>query len=552
MRIQRAVAAGILGVSASLVAATASGQQALPVRNGRPIVAAVSGDGIFLDALLAERGPSADLARLRQGRATAEDLEFLDRLITIKLVAREAATMGLDESGEIRKQVEVTSREIMREVLIERLVKDLKPDPAAVETQFRELVREWKTASLLFQDEAAAQRTQKELAGGAAFADVAGRVVGARLAKSDSDDLYHQKKDYLPAIADALAKLRAGQVSPVITIPAGFVLMKVVDIRYPENAEARAQATQSVSGERQRAVLNAHDEALRRQYAVVNQAVLASLDYAAAKPGIGALLKDKRVVAEIKGGASVTVGDLTDYLRMQFFHGGDQAKEGQRMNAKKNDALNATVGRRLLNMEALKLGIDKTDAYRDRVTGYRESLVFNTFIQKVITPGNKMTEEEVKAYYNGHLKEYSTPEMIKLRGLAFARRDAAEAAMKKLREGTDFGWLAANASGQVGGGAPGLLKFDGTPVMTSSMPDALQGALVAARAKDVRLYAGPAGHFYVLLVQQLIPSRAKPYAEVREEIAKKLYGEKLNKSLKDYAGKLRAQSKVEVYLKRMP
>jgi hypothetical protein len=552
MRVRLVVATGLLVLSISTLALPAGAQQALPLKNGRPAVAAVNGDAIFLDAFLVERGPSADRARLQQGRATAEDLELLDRLITIKLVVREAAAMGLDESGEIRKQVEVASREIMREILIERLLKAIKPDPVAVEKQYKELVREWKTASLLFQDEAAAQRAQKELAGGAAFADVAGRVVGAKLAKNDGDERYHSKKDYLPSIAEALAKLQVGQVSPVIKIPAGVVLMKVVDIRYPETPEARTQATQSVLSDRQGAVLNAHDEALRRQYAVVNKTLLNSLDYAAAKPGIGALLKDKRVVVEIKGGASVTVGDLTDYLRMQFFHGADQAKEGQRMNEKKVDALNATVGRRLLNMEALKLGIDKTDAYRDRVTGYRESLVFNTFIQKVIAPGNKMREEEVKAYYTGHLKEYSTPEMIKIRGLAFVRRDAAEAAMKKLREGTDFSWLAANASGQVGGGAPGVLTFDGKPVLTSSMPDGLQGALVGARAKDVRLYAGPAGYFYVLLVQQSIPSSAKPYGEVREEIAKKLYGEKLNASLKEYTGKLRAQSKVETYLKRMP
>ena len=65
------------------------------------------------------------------------------------------------------------------------------------------------------------------------------------------------------------------------------------------------------------------------------------------------------------------------------------------------------------------------------------------------------------------------------------------------------------------------------------------------------MYASPENHFYVLLVDQVIPSTAKQYADVREEIAKKLYAEKLNKSLVDYAGKLRAQLKVETFLKRV-
>ena len=151
-----------------------------------------------------------------------------------------------------------------------------------------------------------------------------------------------------------------GQVSPVIKISAGFVVVKVLDIRYPENPEARAEARKRVSDQQEQVIVEAHDKALRQQYAVINQAVLKSVNYEAAKPGLDALLKDKRVVAEIKGGASVTVGDLTDYLRMQFFHGNDDGAQGKRMNAKKADALNATISRRVLNLEAQKAGIDKT------------------------------------------------------------------------------------------------------------------------------------------------------------------------------------------------
>jgi hypothetical protein len=264
-----------------------------------------------------------------------------------------------------------------------------------------------------------------------------------------------------------------------------------------------------------------------------------------------ALLKDKRVIAEIKGASAVTIADLTDYLRMQFFHGTDQSKQRREMNSKKDAALDAMIGRRLLNMEALRLGIDKTNEYRDRVNGYRDSLVFDSFIQKVIVPENKMKEEEVKGYYTAHLKEYSYPEMLKVQSLAFSGRPAAENAMRKLREGTDYGWLAANADGQVARGAPGVLAFDGRPVTTDSMPGGLQKVLAGSKAGDHRLYASPEGPFYVLAVQQVIASNPRPFEEVRTEIAQKLYKEKLTKSVDDYARKLRAHSKVAVYLKRV-
>ena len=83
------------------------------------------------------------------------------------------------------------------------------------------------------------------------------------------------------------------------------------------------------------------------------------------------------------------------------------------------------------------------------------------------------------------------------------------------------------------------------------MPDGVrEGRSPEAKAGDVRLYASPEGHFYVLAVQEVVAPSARPYDEVREEIAKKLYGEKLKKSVDDYAAKLRALSKVEIYLKK--
>jgi hypothetical protein len=160
----------------------------VPLRNGRAVVATVNDDAISLDEFVTELGSSAERAGLRSGRATADQLDALERVITIKLVTQEAERMGLDEIPEIRKQVEVTSREILREVLIERLVRHIKPDAAAVEKRFREMVREWKTVSLLFQDEQAAKRARTELAAGASFSDLAARTAAAKLAKTDTDD----------------------------------------------------------------------------------------------------------------------------------------------------------------------------------------------------------------------------------------------------------------------------------------------------------------------------------------------------------------------------
>jgi hypothetical protein len=521
---------------------------ALPVKDGRPAVASVNGKPISLDELLLELEAPDDQAAARRGTGTPKALELLDRLVNVRLILQEATTMGLAEQPEIRKQVEVSARGILRDVLLERVVKDVVADPATVQARFEDLSREWKASSLLFKDEASATRVREELAGGAKFAEVAARESTSGAARASDDGEYHTRKDFLAPVALALSALKAGEVSPVVKLPAGFVVITVSDLRYPESTAVREQARRTALAEKQVTALQAHEADLRRRLVTLHDDVLKAVDYTAATPGLEALRTDKRVLAEIKGAASVTVGDLTEYLRLQSFHGPDQSAQGKRMNASKGEALDATIGRRVLNHEATRLGLDQTAEYRDRVRSYEDGLVFDAFVQKVIVPDSKMTEDEVKAHYESHRKDYSSPEMVRLRGLAFTTRAAAEDALDRLRGGAEFSWLAANAEGQVPKGAEGVLELDGRPLTTASMPEGMQTTLNGAKTGDARLYEGQGGRFYVLSVQGVVPPEARPYDEVREDIAKELYAKKLRKNVEDYLAKLRTASTIEIYL----
>ena len=70
-----------------------------------------------------------------------------------------------------------------------------------------------------------------------------------------------------------------------------------------------------------------------------------------------------------------------------------------------------------------------------------------------------------------------------------------------------------------------------------------------AKTGEFKLYASPEGHFYVLFIQEVIPAKPQPYEEVKNNIGQKIFNEKLNKAVEDWADKLRAVSEVKVYLK---
>jgi hypothetical protein len=54
------------------------------------------------------------------------------------------------------------------------------------------------------------------------------------------------------------------------------------------------------------------------------------------------------------------VGELTEALKFQFFHGTKMAVERKRLNAKKEQILDGMLHRKVFRKEALRLALDTT------------------------------------------------------------------------------------------------------------------------------------------------------------------------------------------------
>jgi hypothetical protein len=196
-----------------------------------------------------------------------------------------------------------------------------------------------------------------------------------------------------------------------------------------------------------------------------------------------------------------------------------------------------------------KQGIQKTDEYAWRVSAATSSYLFGVFIQKVIIPDVKLTEPEVEKYYADHKAEFSYPAFYKLQSIAFLTAKDAEAAVSKLRSGTDFKWLNANADGKV---PDAQLKENVSGILSANaLTPELSKALEGAKTGDYRVYAASPKHFYAVHVIEYIPSSMQPYAEVREAMAKKVFGESVQKAVEDYIAKLRKSHDVKVFLARI-
>jgi len=523
----------------------------LPVIDGKIAVATVNDEPITLEEF--NRAIAASHAA-RRGEKKAGRIDYskiVNRLINTRLIVLEARNIGLDELPETKKLVADYSQETLMKLLLEGHLRDIKADEDAVEKIYQEMLKEWQISSIRFEKEEAARRFAEKIQAGNDFEESVNKALEEGLAKEGEIGLYYKDEDLTPQVAELVKDMKMGSISPIVSHgEKGFIILRLEGVRFPEgDAEALEKAKREALNQKRKQATRDYYEDLRKKYVRINEGLVDELDFESEEPGFERLLKDKRVIVEIIGGQSITVGELTRALKQKFFHGVERAIKNKQVNRRKHEVLEGVVEKRILLKEAFKQGIDRSDEYKYRVKEYEFSVVFGAFMQKVITPDIKLNLEELKTYYQENSEEYMSPEMMRIKSVVFDKRSNAVSALEKLRKGTDFNWLSSNAEGQVEKETEGLLRFEGKLLVVSSLPEGVQKALSGANPGDFRLYESPEGYFYVLYIYHLLPGSPQPFENVKNKIAKEVFGDKLQKAVEDYAERLKEYYPVKIYAK---
>lgn len=477
-------------------------------------------------------------------------MEPLERLINVKLVVQEAKNMELDKQDEIKSNLQKFADQQLRQVLFLERVKDIKPDEKKVQKEYRDAIKETKLKSVMFLKEKDAKTFLDELKHGKKFDELRDKVLkeGRAEAVGQDERQFATNAALGPVVSAGLADVKAGGISPIIEITNGFIIAKVEEIRYVDNPEAVEQARSKVLSQMKLDSLKGYKAELIKKYAKEDTKLVKSLDFEAKKPGFEKLLTDKRVVMSIKGEEPIRVSDLADAMNSKFFHGIENAVKEKKLNREKLLALDELESVRVFKKAALDKGLDKSEEYLKRIEDHMTSVLFGAFIEKVIKPDVTFTVAEVKDYYEKHLSDYVGPETLQIAGIAFTKKDDAQKAIDKLREGVDFAWLKNNADGQVAKNARGLLQFNEESLTLQSMPEPMQKVVKDARKGDYRLYESPEGYAYALFIKEKVEAKARPLEEVKDEVGQKVAWLNLTQDIEKWFKKLREAYPVKIYL----
>ncbi len=119
-------------------------------RSGTCPVASVGGDVLTIDnlnfALAGSHGAQGGATKAGKQDPTA----ILRRLVDARLIVLEGRAMGLEELPDVASGIKAIEERAGREMLKERVLREVRPDPAEVTRLFQDAVREWQLQSVLF------------------------------------------------------------------------------------------------------------------------------------------------------------------------------------------------------------------------------------------------------------------------------------------------------------------------------------------------------------------------------------------------------------------
>ena len=493
---------------------------------------------------------TADPAKVEHARSHGRELEYyrdvLQRLINSRLVVLEAKNIGLDETAAVQAKIEAYKTQTLLRQLIQNHIADLQADPDDVEELYQKMSREVLLYSLIFKKAPLAKQFLEEVKE-EDFDTVAKRYIEEDKVETDNDEKYVKIKELKPKVGEVVYSMQKGEISKIFMVDQGFLVFRLADARFVEDEAIRQNASAIILlGLKKQKALE-YGQELTEKYVTFDEELYEQLDF---DQDFEKLKNDQRPLATLKQDPSrkITVADLARKLASNIFHGTEKAQKLKLVNKRKKVEITNMLFKLTGILEAKRLGLDKTEEFMEMMNNYKRSVLFETFMSKVVLPDVKLTAEKVRSYYEEHIDDYSSPAMLLMKSMVFHERSDAENALEKLNKGADYSWVSANATGFVSPDNEKVMPFDSKLLSLTALPEDLQEKAADAKKGDALLYEGEDGFVYVLVMQDVFPPEPRPYEEARDAVAKTVYEKTAQQLIEEWTSKLKEAYSVKIFL----
>ncbi len=280
------------------------------------------------------------------------------------------------------------------------------------------------------------------------------------------------------------------------------------------------------------------------------------------------------VVARVNG-AAITSNELEQaidrLMPKMSFHGGVSDEKRSELRQK---ALDDLISRELRYQDAIAKGVkldkkmvkDQMAAIRgqfDTKSDYEKALqraglteaklrdqvekdvLVYQLTQKVVVEPSRMSDAALKEYYEKNRNKFRLPERIRLRVISMKEESKAREAYQKIKDGEDFGNVAAKMSEdnyRIMGGDTGYIhKGRMIPEVEDLAWKLPKGAV-----------GGPiqgGGFWFIVRVEEKSPARELSFDEAKDKLRKELESQRSTELMDKWLDELKSKSKIEILSK---
>lgn len=205
------------------------------------------------------------------------------------------------------------------------------------------------------------------------------------------------------------------------------------------------------------------------------------------------------------------------------------------------------VKKELIYLEAKKQGLDKSPEYIEKLKEFQKLSLISILLTKEIEQKVKVTDKEVKEYYDTHPAEFSS-DRVRASHILVSTKKEAESLLKKLKAGANFATLAEKNSIDKGSAAKGGdLGFFGRGQMVPAFEKAAFSMKKGEISGPIKTQFG----YHIIKVTDLKKGKKTAYDKVKESLSKKLLTEKRRAAFDDYIKKLKKSFTVKINEKQL-
>jgi peptidyl-prolyl cis-trans isomerase C len=211
--------------------------------------------------------------------------------------------------------------------------------------------------------------------------------------------------------------------------------------------------------------------------------------------------------------------------------------------------LKGIVEEEIIRREALALGLDKTEEYKEEMERRKTDTLIRLFYDQVLEAEARPTEQEVADYYREHPEEFVEPEKATGRHILVETEAEAKELKGLVDEGANFSALAADHSidtytGDRGGIIPGELVEGENVKGLGAVPELVEAAL-ALEVGEVSDPVKTKHGWHIFMSDGHEPEKARPLDQVREDIVSRITFERRTEVRDEKMEELRRKYDVE-------